>query len=330
MSWRDDQFGTACCAWRLRPSRRLFVLGAIAIVQSIGCRPAERSAADSERLTVFVTITPQAYFVERVGGDRVRVEVMVAAGQSYHTYEPTPLQIAALSEAKAYFGIGVPLETALKQKLGAGLTSLVFIDTSKDIQLRPGEACDHDHSSGAHDHEHTTAEGDPHIWLDPMLVKTQAREIAAALKQIDPAHAGEYETNLAAFEADLDATHARIAEQLKPHRGRAFFVFHPSFGYFADAYGLRQVSVEEAGKEPTARQLMRLVDEAKAARVRVIFIQPQFARTSAEAVAREIGGSVDVLDPLARDYLTNLELIAQRIAASLEQADQAGPLPDAR
>lgn len=284
---------------------------------------------DSGKLTAFVTIQPQAFAVQRIGGDHVDVHVMVAPGQSYHTYEPTPLQIAALADARVYFGIGIPIDHALQQKLESSQTGVEFVDTGKGITRRPGDGCSHDHDHAGHDHLNEER-GDPHIWMSPKLVKVQARIIADTLKRLDPAHADDYERNLASLLTDINAADERISRRLAPFSGRTFFVFHPSFGYFADAYGLKQVGVEEEGKEPSAKHLMDLVDQARKAGVKVIFVQPQFASGSAQAVAREIGGSIDTLDPLAADYLPNLERIAEKIAQSFEAVDQAGRAADVR
>ena len=100
-------------------------------------------------------------------------------------------------------------------------------------------------------------------------------------------------------------------------KGKPFFVFHPSFGYFADDYGLEQIAVETGGSEPSARQLARLIDQARSSDVRVIFVQPQFSRKSAETVAAEIGGAVIPIDPLARDYIENLEQMARAVEEGL-------------
>jgi len=137
------------------------------------------------------------------------------------------------------------------------------------------------------------------------------------LTRLDPEGREAYEDNYAGREADLKALDRRISEILAPVRGKTFFVFHPAFGYFARDYGLRQVAVETGGKQPGTRQLEHLIEEAKEQGVRVIFVQPQFARKSAEAIAEAIDGAVVPIDPLARDYLENLERMAERVEEGL-------------
>jgi zinc transport system substrate-binding protein len=309
------------CSVRHRSSRLIFNILAMALITNVcACRrepPRENSKAS---LRAVVTILPQTYFVERVGGPRVAVQVLVGTGQSYHSYEPTPRQIADLSEAQVFFTIGVPFERALEEKVRSTRPDLIVVDTREGVELRhTTDHCDHE----GHDHG---AEGmDPHIWLDAKRVKVQAATIAAAFAKLDPGHADEYEMNLRSFQTDLDAADARAAAALAPYKGRELFVFHPTFGYFGDAYGLKQVTVEEGGKEPSGRQLAAMIEQARKAGARAIFVQPQFSSSAARTVAAEIGADVVTIDPLSRDYLTNYVSMAEKIAASLRSnAGEAG------
>ena len=270
--------------------------------------------AAADEIEAFVSIQPQAEFVERLGGAFVKVNVLVPPGQAPETYEPTPKQMVGLSEAQVYFAIGVPFEKNFLPALAGAYPKLKVIDTQEGVPLRPMEECAHDDHDG---HHHHAGEPDPHIWLDPHLVKIQAKTICDALVALDPEHAAEYEKNLEAFLAELEGLDKRIAERLKPHQGKALHVFHPAFGYFTDRYGLKQVSIESGGKEPGPKHLAELVGQAKADGVKILFVQPEFATSSAEAIAKEIGGILVVLDPVARDYLKNLESMAEKIATAL-------------
>lgn len=282
---------------------------------------------EKNKIPVFASILPQAYFLERIGGSHVDVEVLIGAGQSPHSYEPTPKQMAKLATAKAFFSIGVPVEKGVLRKIRQSHKQLIIVETQQGITYRylAGHGHEHGEGDGKNDRTggneiHSPAKAgkktpDPHIWMAPKLVKIQARNIYEALNRLDPAHKQEYATNLYAFDADLDRVDARISHALAPLKGRKMYVFHPSFGYFADAYGLIQVPIEIEGKEPGARQLTKFIDRAKKDGVKVMFVQPQFSARSAEAVAKAIGGVVVPIDPLARDYLANLD----RIAAAVEQ-----------
>lgn len=279
------------------------------------------------KVRVAVSIQPQAYFVERVGGERVEVEVLVGSGQSPHTFEPTAKQIVRLSECAVYFRIGVDFERALVPRLEKMFRGLKIVDVRAGVPLRrmePAEACTHDHDHAAHDHapsqpsDDPYAGYDPHVWLSPQRVKTIVQTTCDTLCGLDPGHAADYRRNLAAFQEDLDRVQAEIAAVLGPLKGQKVYVFHPAFGYFLEDFGLVQVPVEVAGKQPPARQLIRLIDQAKAERVRVIFVQPQFSKKSAQTVAEAIGGAVVAIDPLARDYVANLHTLAAEIRKGLE------------
>jgi zinc transport system substrate-binding protein len=167
------------------------------------------------------------------------------------------------------------------------------------------------------DEDHPAGSRDPHIWLDPKNGKIIARNVCDTLKEIDPQRADEYEGNLKILNEEMDRVDQEIARVLEPFAEKEFIAFHPAFGYFADAYHLKQVPIEVEGKDPGAQSLGLLIDEAKKRGIRVVFVQPQFSKKSAEAIAREIGGVVVPIDPLAEDYLKNLETIAGEIAHSL-------------
>jgi len=288
-----------------------------------GASPDAAGAPAARPLKTFVAILPQAYFVERIGGPYVDVRVLVGPGQSPHTFDPTPQQMARLSDARLFFAAGWPFEKRLLEKAKAVNPNLQVIDTREGIPLRhmtpaEAEADERAERAGRAPAGHADAgEPDPHFWLNPRYAATQAATIAKALAAADPAHAEAFRKNLAAVEEDLGKLDARLREALAPLAGRDFFVYHPAFGYFADAYGLRQIPVEIEGKEPTARQLAGLVARARAEGVRVIFVQPQFSAKSAEAVATAIGGTVIALDDLAKDYLANMTDMAEKVHAAL-------------
>lgn len=256
-------------------------------------------------LRAIVSIPPQAYFVERVGGAHVAVEVLAGPGQSPHAYEPTARQIASLRKAQVYFRIGAEFEKGLLRKVMAVNGTMAIVDTREGIALR---------ASG-----NAGGMPDPHIWLDPKRAKVQAATIAGALCRLQPGGRETFQENLRAFQDDLDRVDRKIADLLAPFRGGVFYVFHPAFGYFGDSYGLTQAAVETGGKEPSPKQLAALINRARREGVRIIFVQPQYPRHNAEAVARAVGGAVAPLDPLARDYLNNLEVMAETLRQGLAQ-----------
>ena len=292
------------------------------------------SAAATGPVRAFVTIQPQAFFVERIGGDRVQVEVLVGPGQCAETFEATPKQLARMSGARLYFAVGMPMEETLVPRLLGNFPGLVVIDTQAGIDRRnlddhgptagaDGDAASEDdhpadadgHSPSAHVHPHTGA--DPHTWLDPALAKVIARNIARGLMQVDPADSALFRANLRSLEADLDRVDAEVRALLAPAVGREMLVYHPYYGYFARAYGLRQAAIEVGGFRPGSKYMAGIIDRARQEGIHAIFVQEGVALAAAETVAREIGGRVIVLDPLSRDYLVNLREMARRVRAGL-------------
>jgi zinc transport system substrate-binding protein len=267
-----------------------------------------------------VSVVPLQTFVERIGGDQVRVQAMVQPGQNPHTYEPTPRQVSALAEADLYLRVGVPLEDAWLPRIRGSNPGLRVLDVRDGIALRPHEAVQQGPGPGeqtphADQHHHDQDALDSHVWTSPPLVKQMGEAIRDALIAMRPAQAPGFQSNYDRFAADLDALDAEIRTRLGPVKLRRFLVFHPAWGYFADTYGLTQVAIEFQGKEPGARALAGLIDQAKASAVRLVLVQPQFSPRAARQVAEAIGGRVEAVDPLSADYFGTLRRVTDLIAA---------------
>ena len=266
----------------------------------------------SATLDVVVSLAPQEWLVNRIGGEAVDGEILVSAGQDPHSFEPKPRQIARLAKARLYFTVGLPFEKRLREKIEDAEMPVRFVDNAAGIVKIPVTI--NEHGAG---HSHHGDEDDPHVWLSPTNLMVMAGNIVQALSQADPTNARLYADNFAKLKDQLTTLHEGIASRLKPFAGAAFYVFHPSFGYFAKDYGLRQEAVEIEGKSPSPKQLQHLIAKARKDGARVIFSQPQFDPKSAEAVAQAIGGRVVPLDPLAYDVAANLNLMADSIATAL-------------
>jgi zinc transport system substrate-binding protein len=278
-----------------------------------------RPAQAGKKLAVFVSIPPQKYFLQQIGGQRLEVQVMVQPGASPATYEPKPRQMAAISRARIYFAIGVPFEKTWLKKIAAANPDMLVVHTDHDIQKIPMAANSiESERQGEKDHQDQHGELDPHIWLSPALVMTQARTILNALAEIDPDHRAVYETNTKVFLSKLAALDADLKNTFADKQGSEFLVFHPSWGYFARSYGLKQVPIEIEGKDPKPAQLKALIEHAKKKHIHVIFVQPQFSSRSAELVAKAIGGRVISADPLASDWSGNLREVAQKLKVALQ------------
>ncbi len=261
-------------------------------------------------LHVTVSIPPQKYFVEKIGGDLVDVTVMVPAGAEVHTYEPKPRQLIGISKSAVYCAIGIAFEQTWLNRFRTANPRMLVVHTDKGIQKKPvhmhGE--ERENESGRH-HEHL----DPHIWLSPPLVKKQAEHIYGALVKTDPGNKEFYRRNDDAFLKELEELDEYLKNVFEEKGGELrFMVFHPSWGYFAREYGLEQIPAEIEGKEPKPADLMKLIDTAKQFGIDVVFVQPQFSEKSARTITEAIDGEIVIADPLSEDWERNLRNVAQR------------------
>ncbi|SFP92493.1 metal ABC transporter solute-binding protein, Zn/Mn family [Hydrogenimonas thermophila] len=259
------------------------------------------------KVNVVVSILPQKTFVKKIAGDLADVTVMVSPGASPATYEPKPSQMKKITKAQIYFSIGVPFEKAWLPRFKDQNQNINIIDTAEGIKKLPMQ----EHHHEANNHSSSTL--DPHIWLSPSLVKIQAKNIADALKKIDPNHKTVYENNLNKFAQEIDELNRRLLKILKPCKGKAMMVFHPSWGYFAKDYGLEQIPIEVEGKEPKSKELVNIIHEAKEEGVKILFVQPQFSKRTAKVIATSIGAKIIEADPVALNWAENLIQIAKNI-----------------
>jgi zinc transport system substrate-binding protein len=297
---------------KCRALRNLSLTGLLVATLAVACS-GERTNTGA-RPAVFVSILPQAYFVERIAGGRVDLHVVVGPGQSPETYEPTAKQLSLLADSRILFTIGMPFERALMPRIRANFPGVAIVDTHAGIPLR---GMWEERSAAAR--QPPPDAKDPHVWMDPRLAKTLAKNILDAITAVLPDEAADLQANFDTLAADLDSLDAEISRMLKPLAGRDIVVYHPAYGYFCDAYGLRQVAIEVGGVEPGSRYLADLIASLREGGVKVIFVEPQSAQTTAEAVAHAIGGRVAVLDPLASDYIENLRRIAIEIHSVLQE-----------
>ena len=275
----------------------LLLLGLMMLTTS-GCNSTREANSNSGQIKVAVTILPQAQLVNKIGGERIAVSVLVPPGIDPHTYELSPGQLKKLSETELYIRVGhIDFEKNWMDRIAGTNKEMLVIDSSQSIEI---------------------INGDPHIWLSPRLAKIQAENIARALQDIDPENREDYAQRLQSVQKELDQLDSDIAATLSPVSGSKFLVFHPSWGYFARDYGLEEIAIEKDGKEPTAKELAELLSWAKNEDIKVIFASPQHSTREAEAVARELDGKVVIIDPLAGDYFVNLKQVADTMATALK------------
>ncbi len=280
----------------------------------------QNSALAMEKKSVIVSISPQKYFVNAIGGEFVETFVIVDPNHSPADYEPTPSQMRHMSKADIYFAIGVPFETTWLKKFSNTNPGMKVVHTDAGIKKRPIDRHENhtplNESKHGQHHRHGTL--DPHIWLSPPLVKIQAEHILNGLISIDPARQKIYEKNYSQFIARIEGLDKELKALFSTKtRQKKFLVFHPSWGYFADAYGLTQISIEIEGKSPKAREVKNLIEFARQHQIQLIFVQPQFSTKHAEIIANEINGRLIYADPLAENWYDNIRTVAMSIKQGL-------------
>lgn len=285
---------------------------ALALAGITSCKKTDVTASQPA-ITVAVSILPQQYFLERIGGNRVKALVLVGPGQSPHSYEPTPSQMADLSGARAWILSGTDFEEGFEPAVSAQFPDLKIFDGTAGVTFR--QLQEYEQELDEHEDEHDS-NIDRHTWLGSAPAKLLASNIRDALASVDPEGKSVYDTNCASLVADIDAVYAELKTALAPLSGKTVLVFHPSFGYFLDEFGMRQESVETGGKEPSAKALASLIEKAKAEKVPAIFVQAQFPVNAAKTIADQAGAQVVMLDPLAPDWLANI----RKIGEALEKA----------
>jgi zinc transport system substrate-binding protein len=226
-----------------------------------------------------------------------------------------------------YVKVGSPVEFELTWlgKIISTNRNMSVVDASDGIKLIKMES-EYDHEGEAHNEgepkEHNAEEHgegyDPHIWVSPKNAIIMLDNIYKALISLDPKNEGYYTSNKEAYVKELKALDSEIQKALSGKKSRMFMVFHPAWGYFARDYGLEQIPIEEGGKEPTAKGIQNLIDQAKEHNIKVIFASPQFSTKSAEVIAREIKGRVVLIDPLEKDYIANLRKLSQAFSEVME------------
>lgn len=293
----------------------LRLVSTIALAGLAACAAGPPNVSTPEdRVQVAVSVPPQAYFVDRIGGARVAAQVMIPPGASETSYSPSPRQLVALTRARLYVKVGHPaflFEANHIDRFLADHREIRVVDMSSGIEpILEGEVEGRPEAPGFFGEEHEAHAahegGDPHVWVAPATVRIAAGNIAQALSVADPGHAAEYRRNLSTFLAEIDALDRKIRVDLAAGTTRRFMVYHPAWGYFARQYGLEQVAIETGGREPSAGRLIEMIDRGRREGIRAIFVQRGFSRKSAEVIAEALGGEVVVVDPMAYDWSASL------------------------
>jgi zinc transport system substrate-binding protein len=328
----------------------IFLVLPLLLVTFPGC--GNDTAAGGERITVAVSIVPQETFVRAVAGDHVDVVTLIPPGYSPENYEPSPSIMKKLSDASVFFAIGVPAEDSIIPRIRDFNSRLKIVRLEDEVgKVFPDRYFDDEHTDGIGDkdadgHGHApgnetsgngsngnkTASGgkeerghvhtgrDPHIWMSPRRVEVIIDVIARELSSLNNEFAGEFGKNAAAYKEELAELDESIKGMFEGVKNRIFIMYHPSLGYFADDYGLKMLSLEKEGKEPSAKEMQVLIDIAENNGIKAIVYQAEMDSSLTEAFASEIGGKSLRVDPLSADYINNLLNIAETLRSVLSDS----------
>jgi len=279
------------------------------LLVSFGCKP----QAPSGKVILSVSILPQKFFVEKIAGTQVEVNVLVPPGASPEFYSLMPSQMRDLSKSAAWLRIGkIGFEESWVEKIKQSNPDLHIFDTSAGADWISSE----EETPGEHSHLHGV---DPHIWMAPDEVKKIALETYKALLTILPKQEKLLTVNYKSFIREIDQLDQELKSRFGHLQNRRFLIFHPALSYLARQYNLEQIPLEVEGKEPSPKYMRSLVEQAKAGNIHVIFIQKEFGKDNARQLADEINGEVVQIDPLDEQWDEQLKEIAQKITEASQK-----------
>lgn len=272
----------------------------LAIILAVGCR-SQKTKSDSK--TIYVTIAPLKLIVDDITCNDFDTRVLAPNGASPETFEPTAGQIAALTDSRMVFEIGlIDFEHGLMDKLDDKTT---IVNLSTGINLLEG-SCSHMHHGG---HKHGI---DPHIWTSPRALKQIATNVYTAVAQQYP-DSTKYQRAYTTLLSRLDSLDRYVSRRLAETGTKTFMIYHPAYTYYATDYGLQQIAIEHDGKEPTPKQLTSLIDIARRDSVKYILYQPQYSRDKVAGIAAEIGAQAIAIDPLCEDITQGIKNLTDLI-----------------
>lgn len=284
----------------------VLIAGLLSTIFLLACT--NQSHRQPSKKTIAVSILPQKYFIDKLAGEHYNTIVMLPQGANHETFEPTAVQLTDLSRASAYFYLGhLAFEQALLKGLRESNTQVQFVDCSKNVKLLEG-ACDHGHEA---DHAHGV---DPHTWISPTTVKEMIKVMVATLSEIDPSFSDSLKINSEKLYKQIDSLDSVLRETVKSSKTKGVMLFHPILSYMARDYGFEQFSIENEGKEPSPQELKSVIEKARKANIKVIFVQMEFDTQRAKIVADEVGATVVMLDPLGYYWNQNIASIINHLA----------------
>ncbi|MHC1702479.1 MAG: metal ABC transporter solute-binding protein, Zn/Mn family [Tenuifilaceae bacterium] len=293
------------------------ILIILVIIGFIGCT-SNKKAETNSKSTISVSILPQKYIIDRLTDSTIEVNVMVPPGTSPEMYEPSPVQMKNVANSLIYFAVGpLEFENAILPKIKELNPTIKFVNQSENISLIEG----HEHHAIMGEQSNHTCY-DPHVWTSTREYKQMTKEAFTVLCELFPEKEPQFNSNYSKIINDIDSLDVYIKNILLSAKTKNFLIYHPALSYFARDYGLNQISIEEDGKNPSAKKMANLVKAAKAEGLKTVFIQSQFDSHNAEILAMELGGDIIKIDPLGYDWLTNMYDLANNLSVALGSSEE--------
>lgn len=285
----------------------LFFLSSIILWAACG------SSRQEEKNAISVSILPERYFVEQIAGDRVKVNVMVPPGANPASLDLNIKQLQTLYDSRLYFAIGhLPFEVTTLYPLLASKEVPRLIRLSDGMQLEEG-SCHHAKETAQNAHNI-----DPHVWMSPANARIMADKIYAVLSECFPDDKDFFTQKYRQFLTEIDSIDQKAKRIIATKKHRTFLIYHPALTYFAKEYGMKQIAIENEGKEPNPSHVKAIIDTCRNQNIRIVFIQNQFDISNATTIAQEIGGEVIPIDPLAENWREEMTRLLDVINKKME------------
>jgi len=244
------------------------------------------------KILVSVSILPEKGIVEAIAKQKADIQVVVPKGASPHTFEPSPTTMIKLQKSAVYFAIGVELEKTWLEKFKSQNKNLLVVDLSKDIKL---------------------INNNPHIWLSVENLKLFAKKVYETFEKLDKQNQAFYEKNYHKYIKKLDSCKKDLTQQINTKSSKVFMTFHPAFTYFANEFNLTQIAIEINGKEPSLKEILKVIKKAKQLHIKTIIASPEFSDKSAKIIANELDAKVIKISPLDLDICKTMKKIVNSL-----------------
>jgi len=297
---------------KLQKAAVLMLLG-IFLFSAFGCTDNQEVSSPKGKIQVYTSIYPIYYLTSRVAGNAAEVKELLPAASDPHSWEPSPKDITELQEAQVFIYTGAGLEPWAQDVAdsleGSGTKVLEILST-----LYKGNS----------------SQKDPHFWLDPLLAQKAAEAVKDLLVDADPNNRSAYENNYQKLASELEALHGEYTKALSQCSIKEFVVTHSAFGYLAERYGLKQISIMGISpeSEPSPARLAELAEQLKDKNIKYIFTEPFISPKAAEILGEETGAKLLVLNPIGsltkeqqkegKDYMILMRENLEQLKVALE------------